>query len=142
MFGLAHTQEKRHAKAEALRAERAFDAARMQPLQIQQDIARRALQECVVTMARLSSVKPTREQESLYLLRLTELEQRMRAAELEARRREMEPSLITTVFTHTLLAVASGVRQGEGLESIGAKIAQWSRNILPDFDRFQNQLAH
>lgn len=141
MFGLARAQEKRQVKAEAVRAERAFDAARMQPLQIQQDIARRALQECVVTVARLSSVKPSREQESLYLLRLTELEQRMRAAEAEAHH-EMEPSLITTVFTHTLLAVASGVRQGEGLESIGAKIAQWSRNILPDFDRFQSQFAH
>lgn len=142
MFGFAHAQEKRQSKAESARAERAFDAARMQPLQIQQDIARRALQECAVTMARLSAVKPTREQESLYLLRLTELEQRMRTAELEAHPREMEPSLITTVFTHTLLAVASGLRQGEGLETIGAKIAQWSRGILPDFDRFQNQFAH
>jgi hypothetical protein len=142
MFGLARAQEKRQIKAETARAERAFDAARMQPLQIQQDIARRALQECVVTMARLSAVKPSREQESLYLLRLTELEQQMRVAELQTRPREMEPSLITTVFTHTLLAVSSGLRQGEGLESIGAKIAQWSRNILPDFDRFERQFAH
>jgi hypothetical protein len=142
MFGVAHAQEKRQAKAEALRAERALDAARMQPLQIQQEIARRALQECVVTMARLSSIKNGREQESLYLLRLTELEQKMRIAELESRPHNMEPSLITTVFTHALLAVASGLLQGKGLESIGPKIAQWSRGILPDFDRLQGQLTH
>jgi len=142
MFGLASTQEKRHAKAEALRAERALDAARTQPLQIQQEIARRALQECVVTMARLSSLQNSREQESLYLLRLTELEQRMRAAELEAYPRNMAPSLITTVFTHALLAVASGLLPSEGLETIGAKIAQWSRGVLPDFDGLQGQLAN
>jgi hypothetical protein len=141
MFGLARSKEKRQVKAEALRAELAFEAAREQPLQIQQNIARRALQECVVTMTRLSALKPSREQESLYLLRLAELEQKMRAAEAEIRARDLEPSHITTIFTHTLLAVASGHRS-DGLESIGAKIAQWSRSILPDFDRFQSQLAH
>lgn len=139
MFGFAQIQEKRKLRADVLRAQRAFEAARMQPLAIQQDIARRALQECAVTMARLSTPKPNREQESLYLLRLAELEQKIKAAELESDCDELEPAIITAILAQTLLAISSGAGGSDGMESIGRKIAQWSQNILPDFDRL---LAH
>ncbi|HSC60297.1 MAG TPA: hypothetical protein VLC29_03625 [Rhizomicrobium sp.] len=142
MFGFAQAQEKRKLRTEVLRAQRALEAAHMQPLAIQQDIARRTLHECVVTMARLSAVKPSREQESLYLLRLAELEQRIKAAESDSDAHELEPSAITAILTQTLLAISSGSRQADGMETIGEKIAQWSRNILPDFDRLQAQLTH
>ena len=142
MFGFSQNQEKRKARVEVLRAQRAFEAARTQPLAIQQDIARRALQECVVTMARLAPVKPSRDQESLFLLRLAELEQKIRVAELESASGELDPAAITAILTQTLLAISSGSHRGEGMESIGEKIAQWLKNILPDFDRFEMQIAH
>ncbi|HSM96421.1 MAG TPA: hypothetical protein VLT91_10280 [Rhizomicrobium sp.] len=142
MFGFAQNQVERKARVEVLRAQRAFEAARTQPLAIQQDIARRALQECVVTMARLGSVKPIRDQETLFLLRLAELEQKIRLAELESQSGDLDTAAITAIFTQTLLAISSGSSRGEGMESIGEKIAQWSRNILPDFDRLQTRLAN
>lgn len=142
MFGFAQVQEKRKLRAEVLRAQRAFEAARMQPLTIQQDIARRALQECVVTMARLSIAKPNKDQQSLFLLRLAELEQKIKTAELDSDANELEPAAITAILTQTLLAISSGSRGSEDLESIGHKVAEWSRNILPDFDRLQTQLPH
>lgn len=142
MFGFAQVQEKRKSRAEVLRAQRAFEAARTQPLTIQQDIARRALQECVVTMARLSIEKPNKDQRSLFLLRLAELEQKIKTAELDSDSSELEPAAITAILTQTLLAIASGSRGSEDLESIGHKVAEWSRNILPDFDRLQTQFPH
>jgi hypothetical protein len=142
MFGLAQSPEKRQLQAEALRAERALEAAYMQPLVIQQDIARRALQECVVTMKRLANVSPARERESLYLLRIAELDHKIREAELEFGPHNLEPSEITAIFTQTLLASSSGTKRGAGLESISERIARWSRKILPDFDHFERQLAH
>ena len=142
MFGFAQVQEKRKLRAEVLRAQRAFDAARTQPLAIQQDIARRALQECVVTMARLSISKPNKNLQSLLLLRLAELEQKIKTAELDPDSNELEPAAITAILTQTLLAISSGSRGSEELESIGRKVAEWSRNILPDFERLQTQLTH
>jgi hypothetical protein len=142
MFGFAQVQEKRKLKAEAVRAQRAFDAARTQPLQIQQDIARRVLRECTVTMTRLAAVSPKREREALFLLRLAELDQKIRLAELETDSQDFEPSIIAAVLTQTLLATSSGSQKAEGLESIGEKIAQWSRNILPDFSQYEAQLVH
>jgi hypothetical protein len=140
MFGFAQVQEKRRLKAEVVRAQRAFDAARTQPLQIQQDIARRVLRECTVTMTRLAAVSPKKEREALFLLRLAEFDQKIRLAELEAE--DFAPSTIAAVLTQTLLATSSGSQKGEGLESIGEKIAQWSRNILPDFSQYEAQLVH
>jgi hypothetical protein len=142
MFGFAQVQEKRKLRAEVLRAQRAFEAARMQPLAIQQDIARRALQECVVTMARLSIVKSNKDLQSLVLLRLAELEQTIKTAELNSGANELDPAGITAILTQTLLAISSGSRGSEDLESIGRKFAEWSRNILPDFDRLRTQLPH
>lgn len=142
MFGFAQSQEKRRLKAEATRAQRAFDAARTQPLQIQQDIARRILRECAVTMSRLATVSPQRERESLFLLRLAELDQTIRMMELESDSSEFDPSAIATILTQTLLAASSGSRTGEGLESIGEKITQWARNLLPDFSQYEAQLVH
>jgi len=99
MFGFAQNQEKRKLKAEVTRAQRAFDAARTQPLQIQQDIARRILRECAVTMSRLATVSPKRERESLFLLRLAELDQKIRMMELESDSSDFDPSTITTILT-------------------------------------------
>jgi hypothetical protein len=142
MFGFAQVQEKRKLKAEVVRAQRAFDAARTQPLQIQQDIARRVLRECTVTMTRLATVSPQREREALFLLRLAELDQKIRLAELETDSQDFDPLTIAAVLTQALLATSSGSQKGEGLESIGEKIAQWSRNILPDFSQYEAQLVH
>jgi hypothetical protein len=142
MFGFTQIQAKRRLKAEAVRAERAFDAARTQPLQIQQDIARRVLRECAVTMARLAAVSPRRERETLFLLRLAELDQKIRLAELESQSQEFDPAAITAVLVQTLLAVSSGSQKGEGLESISEKIAQWAHSILPDFSHYEMQLVH
>ncbi|MGN6147234.1 MAG: hypothetical protein ACTHPD_01710 [Rhizomicrobium sp.] len=142
MFGFAQVQEKRKLKAEVLRAQRAFDAARTQPLQIQQDIARRVLRECTVTITRLAAVSPKREREALFLLRLAELDQKIRFAELEADSQDFDPATIAVVLTQTLLATSAGSQKGEGLESVGEKIAQWSRNILPEFSQYEAQLIH
>jgi hypothetical protein len=142
VFGFTQIQEKRKARAEELRAQRAFDAARTQPLTIQQDIARRALRECAVTIARLSAIKPNRERETLYLLRLAELDQKIKMAELESDSHELEPPAITAILTQTLLATSSSSHKAQGLEAIGEKIAQWSRNILPDFAQYEAQLIH
>jgi hypothetical protein len=142
MFGFAQTQEKRKLKAEVLRAQRAFDAARTQPLQIQQDIARRILRECTVTMSRLATVSPKREREALFLLRLAELDQKIRMAELESETPDFDPSTIVAVLTQTLLAASSGSGKSEGLETIGEKIAEWSRNLLPEFSQHQAQMLH
>ncbi len=142
MFGFAQVQEKRKSKAEVVRAQRAFDAARTQPLQIQQDIARRVLRECTVTMTRLATVSPQREREALFLLRLAELDQKIRLADLETDSQDFDPLTIAAVLTQALLAISSGSQKSEGLESIGEKIAQWSRNILPDFSQYEAQLVH
>jgi hypothetical protein len=142
MFGLMQSREKRQLQAEAARAERALEAAYAQPLVVQQDIARRALQECVVTMKRLANVSPQRERESLYLLRLAELDYKIKEAEVEFGPHNLEPSEITAIFTQTLLSTSSGLKPGAGLESISERIARWSRKILPDFERFASQLAH
>lgn len=142
MFGFAQVQEKRKSKAEVVRAQRAFDAARSQPLQIQQDIARRVLRECTVTMTRLATVSPQRERETLFLLRLAELDQRIRLADPETDSQDFDPLTIAAVLTQALLAISSGSQKSEGLESIGEKIAQWSRNILPDFSQYEAQLVH
>ena len=142
MFAFAQVQEKRKFRAEVLRAQRALGAARMQPLAIQPDIARRTLQECAVTMAHLTLVKPKREQETLFLLRLAELEQRIKAAGREPDSDELGPAAITAILTQALLAISSGSHRSEGLESIGQEIVDWSRNILLDFDRLQTQFPH
>jgi hypothetical protein len=142
MFGFTQSREKQPLHTETTRAERALEAVYMQPLVIQQDIARHALQECVVTLARLGTVSPVRERESLYLLRLAELDQKINEAEAEFGPHNLEPSEITAIFTRTLLGVSSGVKSGAALQSVCDRIARWSRNILPDFDRFERQLTH
>jgi hypothetical protein len=139
MFGFAQAQEKRKLKAEV---QRAFDAARTQPLEIQQDIARRILRECTVTMSRLATVTPKKEREALFLLRLAELDQKIRLAELESESADFEPLMIVAILTQTLLAASSGSGKGEGLETIGEKIAQWSHNLLPEFSRYEGQMLH
>src|ERR1700742_4484490 len=67
MLGFSQNAEKRQAKAEAERADHALDAARILPLEMQQDVARRALTECTGTFDALS--KSVKERESLYRLR-------------------------------------------------------------------------
>src|ERR1700742_4656105 len=139
MFGFAQTQEKRKLKADVTRAQHAFDAARTQPLQIQQDIAQRVLRECTVTMTRLATVSPQKEREALFRLRLAELDQQIRFTELEAESHDLDPSSIATILTQTLLVTSSDAAKSEDLESIGEKIAEWSRNILPDFSQYDAQ---
>jgi hypothetical protein len=142
MFGFAQAQEKRKLKAEVLRAQRAFDAARTQPLQIQQDIARRVLRECAVTMSRVVAVSPKKEREALFLLRLAELDQKIHLAELESESADFDFSTIAAILTQTLLAASSGSSKGEDLEPVGEKIAEWSHNLLPEFLQYQAQILH
>ncbi|HEY8950293.1 MAG TPA: hypothetical protein VIM56_15515 [Rhizomicrobium sp.] len=62
--------------------------------------------------------------------------------ELESDSSDFDPSAIAAILTQTLLAASSGSRTGEDLESIGEKITQWARNLLPDFSQYEAQLVH
>ena len=138
MLGFSQNAEKRQAKAEAERAEHAFDAARTLPLEMQQDVARRALTECTGTFDALS--KNVKERESLYRLRNAALEQQIQSLMADSHTDDFEPAAIPAVLAQTLLAASSGARRNQ--EYLAQKILQWAQTILPDFARFHTQLAH
>ncbi|MGN6515227.1 MAG: hypothetical protein ACTHLR_05230 [Rhizomicrobium sp.] len=132
--------EKRQARAETARAERAFNDARMQPLAIQQAIARCALQECSAAMGALAfSRRP--EPDALCRLRLIELEQKINAT-MGPDPRSLEPTAITAILAQTLLAVSCGSRTDDDMEEVGTRIAQWMKTILPNLDSLDIPQPH
>ena len=130
MLGLGSLTERRQARAETARAERAFNDARMQPLAIQQAIARCALQECSTAMGMLAESRAP-EPDALCRLRLIELEQKINAA-IGTNPRSLGPTAITAILAQTLLSVSYGSRTDDDMERVGTRIAQWMKNILPD----------
>lgn len=130
MLGLGSLTERRQARAEAARAERAFNDARMHPLAIQQAIARCALQECSTAMGTFALSRGY-EPNALCRLRLIELEQKINTT-MGPNPRSLEPTAITAILAQTLLAVSCGSRTDDDMESVGTRIAQWMKAILPD----------
>lgn len=73
------------------------------------------------------------EPDALCRLRLIELEQKINAT-MGPDPRSLEPTAITAILAQTLLAVSCGSRTDDDMESIGTRIAQWMKTILPDLD--------
>jgi len=142
MFGLTQLSGMQLRSAEASRAELALEAARAQPLVIQQDIARSALAVCARVMEKLSTSPQGVKRDSLVRLQFAELELKILEAALDADDFEMQPSAIAAVLGQTLLAASSGTLPGKGLRDLGERIALWSQTILPDFEQYRARLLH
>ena len=142
MFGLTQFSERQLRSAEASRAELALEAARVQPLEIQQEIARSALVVCARVMERLSTVPRSTKRDALVRLQFAELELKILEAALDADNADMAPEAIAAVLGQTLLAASTGTLPGKGLRHLGERIASWTETILPDFEQYRARLLH